>query len=210
VPLREHVNWDVYARYDWEQNRNIEEIDSKINAMEYSNRNDVANNKQGRFNFVYLGSRANVSLFNKKLRISAGIEWLDLSRNYHYYGKVADLDDRHRYWLPSASLTYAGLRLSYSKQVRLPSFYQIVAVNSDLYPTSLTIASPYFSNQLEQTGRISYHKRMANIHLNFNVSLNYTVYGSSIGSNSTYDVSSSENTRTYYEAPGTERFYSNV
>src|SRR3546814_11512119 len=51
---------------------------------------------------------------------------------------------------------------------------------------------------------------MANIHLNFKVSLNYTAYGSSIGSNTTYDVSSSENTRTYYEAPGTERFYSNV
>lgn len=210
VPIREHLNWDVYARYDWELNRNTEEIDSKINADTYSNRNDVANNKQGRFNFTYIGTRANASLFNKKLRITAGIERLDLSRNYHYYGKVADLDDRHRYWLPSASLSYAGLQLSYNKQVRLPSFYQIVAVNSDLYPTSLTIASPYFNSQLEQTGRISYYKRFANAHLNLNASLNYTVYGSSIGSNSTYDVSSSENTRTYYEAPGTERLYGNI
>ncbi len=210
VPIREHLNWDVYARYNWELNRNIEEIDSKINADTYESRNDVANNKQGRFTFIYIGTRANASLFNKKLRISAGLEQLDLRRDYHYYGKVADLDDSHRYWLPNASLSYAGLQLSYNKQVVLPSFYQIVAVDSDLYPTSLTIASPYFSNQLEQTARLSYYKRCANAHLNFNASLSYTVYGSSIGSNSTYDVSSSENTRTYYETPGTERLYGNA
>ncbi|MGV3764046.1 hypothetical protein [Parapedobacter sp.] len=210
VPIREQLNWDVYARYNWELDRNIEEIDSKINADAYSSRNDIANNKQGRFNFLYIGTRANASLFKKKLRITVGIEQLDLSRNYHYYGKVADLDDRHRYWLPSVSLTYMGLRLSYNKQVRLPSFYQIVAVNSDLYPTSLTIASPYFNNQKEQTGRISYYKRFANAHLNLNATVNYTVNDSSIGSNTTYDVSSSENTRTYYEAPGTARLYGYV
>ncbi|MEC3878291.1 carboxypeptidase regulatory-like domain-containing protein [Parapedobacter sp. 10938] len=207
IPIGELLNWDAYARYDWELDRNIEEIDSKINTDTYSSRNDVANNKQGRFNFLYIGTRANASLFKKKLRITVGIEQLDLSRNYHYYGKVADLDDRHRYWLPHVSLRYAGLQLSYNKQVRLPSFYRIVAVNSDLYPTSLTIASPYFNNQLEQTGRISYYKRFANAHLNFNANVNYTVYDSSIGSNTSYDVSSSENTRTYYEAPGTARWY---
>src|SRR5690606_7594405 len=37
--------------------------------------------------------------------------------------------------------------------------------------------------------------------------INYTVYDSSIGSNTSYDVSSSENTRTYYEAPGTARWF---
>lgn len=210
VPIHEQLNWDIYTRYDWELNRDTEEIDSKINADTYTNRNDIANNKQGRFNFAYLGTRGNASVFNKKLRISAGIEWLDVSRNYHYYGKVADLDDNHRYWLPSASLSYAGLQLSYNKEVRLPSFYQIVAVNSDLYPTSLTLASPYFNNQLEETTRLSYYKRFANIHLNFNASIGYTVYDSSVGSNSTYDVSSSENTRLYYQAPGTERLYTNV
>ncbi|MFB2119252.1 carboxypeptidase regulatory-like domain-containing protein [Parapedobacter sp. 2B3] len=210
VPIREQLNWDVYTQYDWQLDRNMEDIDSKINTDVYESRNDIANNKQGRFNFLYIGTRVNASLFNKKLQITAGIEQLDVSRNYHYYGKVADLDDRHRYWLPHASLRYAGLQLSYNKQVRLPSFYRIVAVNSDLYPTSLTIASPYFNNQSEQTGRISYYKRFANAHLNLNATVNYTVYDSSIGSKTTYDVSSSENTRTYYEAPGTARLFGYV
>src|SRR5690606_25642345 len=49
IPIGEQLNWDAYARYNWELNRNIEEIDSKINADAYSSRNDVANNKQGRF-----------------------------------------------------------------------------------------------------------------------------------------------------------------
>lgn len=210
VPIRKQLNWDAYARYNGELNRNIEEIDNKINSEEFSNRNDVANNKQGRFGFVYLGTRANASLFKEKLKISAGIEWLDLSRSYHYYGKTADLNDNQHYWLPNASLTYGGFRLSYNKQVSLPSFYQIVAVNSDLYPTSLTIASPYFNNQMEQTMRVSFYKWFANSKVNLNASLGYTVFDTSIGSNTTYDVTSSESTRAFYQAPGTDRLYANT
>ncbi|GGG76305.1 hypothetical protein GCM10007415_05090 [Parapedobacter pyrenivorans] len=210
VPIRKQLNWDTYARYNWELNRNIEEIDNKINADAFSNRNDVANNKQGRFGSVYFGTRANASLFKEKLKISAGVEWLDLSRSYHYYGKATDLDDRNRYWLPNASLSYSGLTLSYNKQVRLPSFYQIVAVNSDLYPTSLTIASPYFSNQLEQAISFRYFKWFASSKVNLNASIGYTTYDSSIGSNTTYDVSSSETVSEYYQAPGTNRLYVNA
>ncbi|MFC3198610.1 hypothetical protein ACFOET_13375 [Parapedobacter deserti] len=210
VPIRKHVNWDTYARYNWELNRNVEEIDNKINSEEFTNRSDVANNKQGQFGFAFLGTRANASLFKEKLKISVGIEWLNLGRNYHYYGKSADLNDRSRYWLPTASFTLNGLTLSYSKQVRLPSFYQIVAVNSDLYPTSLTIASPYFTNQLEETIRFRYFRWFANSKINFNASIGYTSYERSIGSSTTYDVSSSETTRRYYQAPGTDRLYVNA
>lgn len=210
VPIHKQLNWDAYVRYNWELNRNVEEIDNKINSVEFSNRNDIANNKQGQFGFAHLGTRANVSLFKEKLRISAGVEWLDLSRSYHYYGKAADLSDRYRYWLPNASLTYSGLTLSYTKQVRLPSFYQIIAVNSDLYPTSLTIASPYFNNQIEQNISFRYFKWFANSKVNFNASIGYTIYDTSIGSNTTYDVSSSETTSEYYQAPGTDRLYVNT
>src|SRR5690606_24294965 len=129
VPIREGLNWDGYARHNWELNRDLETIDSKINADEFTNRNDIANNKQGRFGYLYLGTKANASLFKKKLRISVGIEWLDLRRDYHYYGKTADLKDGSKYWLPNASLTYKGVTLSYNKQASLPSFFQLVAVD---------------------------------------------------------------------------------
>src|SRR5690606_16401370 len=75
MPLRKELNWDWYARYNWELNRDLEDIDSKINADHYTSRNDIANNKQGRFGFLYLGTKANATLFKKKLKISLGIEW---------------------------------------------------------------------------------------------------------------------------------------
>ncbi|MGK6352549.1 carboxypeptidase regulatory-like domain-containing protein [Parapedobacter sp. DT-150] len=210
VPIRKKINWDWYARYNWELNRNLEEIDNKINTDDYTSRNDVANNKQGRFGFTYLGTRANASLFKDKLKVSVGIEWLDLSRRYHYYGKTADLNDNHRYWLPNASLSYEGLNLSYNKQVRLPSFYQLIAVNSDLYPTSLTIASPYFDNQMEQNLNFRYFKWFKKINVNFNASAGYTAYNISIGSKNTYNVASTESTNERYQTAGTDRLYVNT
>jgi len=210
IPIRKELNWDWYARYNWELNRDLEAIDSKINAEYYTSRNDIANNKQGRFGFLYLGTKANATLFKKKLKVSLGIEWLDLQRTYHYYEKTADLNDDLNYWLPNASLNYEGMTLSYTKQARLPSFYQLVAVNSDLYPTSLTIASPYFNNQVEDTFNLRYFKSFNRIKLNVNASVGYTMYDNSIASKTTYDVSSSESTHERYQAPGTDRLYANV
>src|SRR5690606_27886797 len=174
------------------------------------NRNDIANNKQGRFGYLYLGTKANASLFKKKLRISVGIEWLDLRRDYHYYGKTADLKDGSKYWLPNASLTYKGVRLSYNKQASLPSFFQLVAVDSDLYPTSFTVASPYFDNQETENFSMRYYKSFNGIKLNLNASVNYAISSNSIGTRRTYDVSNSQSTFERYQAPGSDRLWSNI
>lgn len=210
IPIREEINWDWYTRYNWELNRNLESIDSKINADEYTSRDDVANNKQGRFGFLYLGTKANASLFKKKLKISLGIEWLDLRRDYHYYGKTADLNDNLSYWLPNVSLNYRGMTLSYAKYVRLPSFYQLIAVNSNLYPTSLTIASPYFNNQMEDNFSLRYYNWFNSIKLNVNASIGYVVNDYSIGSKRSYNVNSSESVYERYQAPGTDNLFANL
>lgn len=210
MPLRKELNWDWYARYNWELNRDLEDIDSKINADHYTSRNDIANNKQGRFGFLYLGTKANTTLFKKKLKISLGIEWLDLHRAYHYYGKTSDLNDNLTYWLPNVSLNYQQMTLSYSKAVRLPSFYQLVAINSNLYPTSVTIASPYFNNQVENNYRLHYFNSFNSIKLTMNASIGYAVYDNSIGSKTSYNVASSESTYERYQAPGIDRLYANI
>ncbi len=210
IPIRKEVNWDWYARYNWELNRDVEAIDSKINADHYTNRNDIANNKQGRFGYLYLGTKANASLFKKKLKISLGMEWLDLRRDYHYFGKTDDLNDNLSYWLPNVSINYNGITLSYTKQARLPSFYQLVAVNSNLYPTSLTIASPYFNNQVEDNFSLRYFNSFNSIKLTMNASAGYAVYDNSIGSKMSYNVTNSESTHERYQAPGTDRIFTNV
>ncbi len=210
VPIRKGINWDVYTRYNRELNRDLEDINNRLNADNYTSRNDIANNKQGQFGFLYVGSKINASLFKQKLRVSAGIEWLNLNSRYHYYGKAADLTDTDPYWLPNASITYAGFTVSYNKQVKLPSFYQIVAVNSDLYPTSTTLASPYFANQGEQTLSIRYFKSFKKIKADFNASGGYTLLSNSIASRSVYDVTNSQSVREAYQAGGVSRSNVNV
>lgn len=210
IPIRNVFNWDWYARYNWELNRNLETIDSKINADQYTNRNDIANDKRGQFGFLYLGTKANAALFKKKLNVSLGIEWLDLRRDYHYYGKTADLNDNRSYWLPNVSLNHKGMTLTYNRRARLPWFYQLVAVNSNLYPTSLTIASPYFDNQVEDDLSLRYFSSFINNKLNVSGAVGYTISDNSVGSETTYDVTSSESTSKQYQAPGTERLYAHA
>src|SRR5690606_14726973 len=148
IPMRKQINWDWYARYNWQQNQNLEDIDNRINVEEYTNRNDVANNKQGTFDFTYVGTKLNVSIFNKKVKLSAGTEWLSLGRRYHYYDQTADLKDRRYYWLPNASVTYAGITASYDKSVELPGSVAIVDVQLDLRSPSTTLVNPYFTYQI--------------------------------------------------------------
>lgn len=210
IPVRKDVNWDWYARYDREFNRELEDISDKINSDEFTSRNDIANNKQGKFGFTYLGTKLNASLFKKKLRMSAGIEWLNLDSEYHYYEKTADLNNTKQYWLPNASLSYSGFTLTYNKRVSLPSFYRIVAVNSDLYPTSLTVASPYFDNVIEQNGQLRYYKSFKNIKLDFNGSVGYTVSDVSIGSRREYSIADATSVNENYQTEGTDRLYGNM
>ncbi|MBD1426414.1 TonB-dependent receptor [Sphingobacterium arenae] len=207
IPVRKQINWDWYARYNWQQNQNLEDIDNRINVAEYTNRNDVANNKQGTFDFTYVGTKLNASIFNKKVKLSAGTEWLSLGRRYHYYDQTADLKDRRYYWLPNASVTYAGITASYNKSVQLPGFYAIVAVNSDLRPTSITLASPYFDNQMEQSMQLRYQKNFSKINLSLSSSISYSRYDNSIGYQRTYDIENSQSTNGQYQTTGNDRIY---
>lgn len=210
VPVRKDVNWDWYARYYWELNRELEDINNRINAADFTNRNDVANNREGKFGFLYLGTKLNTTLLKKKLRMSIGIEWLNLERNYHYYGRVANLNDSKQYWLPNASVSYAGLNFSYSKRASLPSFYSIVAVNSDLYPTSLTVASPYFDNFIEHTSNLRYFKSFKNIKIDLNASVGYTASDLSIATRRDYNTADATSVMENYQAGGTDRIHSNL
>lgn len=210
IPVRKDMNWDWYARYNHEYNRDLEDIRNKMNTHEFIDRNDVANNKQGRFGFTYLGTKLNTSLFNKKLRVSAGVEWLNLDRAYHYYDRVTDLNDSKQYWLPNVSISYSGLTFSYNKDVSLPSFYRVVAVNSDLYPTSLTIASPYFDNVVEQETRLRYFKSFKKIKMDFNASVGYTLADRSIGSQREYNIADATSTRTNYQTRGTDWLFGDM
>lgn len=205
VPIRKGVNWDFYTRYNRELSRSLEDINNRLNADVYTNRNDIANNKDGRLSFLYFGSRLNASLFKQKLRVSAGLEWLDFGRSYHYYGKTADLTDHQAYWLPNASITYNNTTFSYSKTVRGPSFYEIVAVDSDLYPTSTRLASPYFANQEEQAFSLRYFKSFKKIKADFNASVGYNIMNNSIASRMVYNVNSSESVHESYQAGGVNR-----
>ncbi|HMR18583.1 MAG TPA: carboxypeptidase regulatory-like domain-containing protein [Sphingobacterium sp.] len=210
IPVRKDMNWDWYARYNHEYNRDLEDIRNKMNTDEFVDRNDVANNKQGRFGFTYLGTKLNTALFKKKLRFSVGLEWLNLDRAYHYYGQTADLNDTKKYWLPNASVSYDGFTFTYSKRVSLPSFYRIVAVDSDLYPTSLTIASPYFDNVVEQETRLRYFKSFKKIKMDFNASVGYTLADRSIGSQREYNIADATSVRTNYQTRGTDRLFGDM
>lgn len=207
IPLVEKFNVDVYTRYNWERIKNLEGILDRQNTAEYTDRGNIANNKFGDFDYLYYGATLNGQLF-KKLRLTLGLRRLDLFRQYHFYDRADDLSDHNSYWQPNISLNYDGITVGYSKEAQLPSFYQIVAVDSDLYPTSRTFASPYFENQEATTWRLGYFKFFNKIKTNLNFNINYTKNNNSIAQEQTYDPENSFSQNVNYQAPGTERLYS--
>lgn len=209
VPIHKKINFDLYAQQingnQWE----TQDILNKINADEFSNRNDVANNKGLRNKVFYAGTKWNISLI-KDLPISIGIKYASQSNNFDYYQKRENLKNENSYWLPDFSITYRNLNLNYNKSFSAPNFYSIVSVNSDLYPTRIQLASPFFDNTIEERYAIRYNKFFNKSKINFFISANYSTKDNSIGYANTYNTENSTGTNQSYQAGPTDSYGTNI
>lgn len=205
IPYKKLFTTDIYAKYNIEIEDQIEDIYSKLNADYFEDKEAITNDKKMNADAAFVGTKINYRI-SKRIRGSIGVEWLNMDRRYDFYGKNEDIQKTQNYWLPNISLNVYDLNLSYSKGVNLPSFYQFVAVDSDLYPTTITYASPYFDNEIQDNLRIQYFKYFQKLKFNLSFYGNYTVNDRSIGNRRFYDVETSTSTSQYYQAEGTDRF----
>lgn len=205
IPLGENVNFDVFTTLNLEQNGETQDINNRINSDYFTNRNDIANDRSLRSLKHEVGSRWNIKLI-KDLPISVGLTWLNLKNHFDYYGKRENKTDWNQYWLPSFSLSYQGMNISYNRNISTPYIYQVVVVDSDLQPTYHTLASPYFDNTIQDAYRIRYQKHFSKPKINFSVSINYTQLSNTIGTARTYDTESSFTTQRAFQTDPAERW----
>ena len=173
IPLGDNVNFDVFANLNLEQNGETQDINNRINSDYFTNRNDIANDRSIRSLKHQVGSRWNIRLI-KDLPLSVGLTWLNLKNHFDYYGKRENKTDWNQYWLPSFSLSYQGINISYNRNISTPYIYQVVVVDSDLQPTYHKLASPYFDNTIQDAYQIRYQKHFSKHKLNFSASIAYT------------------------------------
>lgn len=205
IPLGENVNFDVFTTLNLEQNGETQDINNRINSDYFTNRNDIANDRSLRSLKHEVGSRWNIKLI-KDLPISVGLTWLNLKNHFDYYGKRENKTDWNQYWLPSFSLSYHGVNISYNRNISTPYISRVVVVDSDLQPTYHTLASPYFDNTIQDAYRIRYQKYFSKHKLNFSASINYTQLSNTIGTAQTYDTESSFTTRRAFQTGPAERW----
>lgn len=205
IPFKKLFTTDIYTKYNIEIEDQIEDIYSKLNSDEFEDKEDITNDKKMNAHAAFFGTKVNYRI-SKRIRGSIGAEWLNMDRRYDYYGKNEDIQKNQSYWLPNLSLNVYDLNLAYSKAINLPSFYQFIAVDSDLHPTRLSYASPYFDNEIQDNLRIQYFKHFQKLKLNLSFYGNYTLVDKSIGYSNTYDAENSFSTSQYYQADGLDRF----
>lgn len=208
VPIGKKVNFDIYSQYIIEHQSEEEDILNKINADDFINRNDIANNKGLNTNSFIVGTGWNLRVI-KDMPISLNLRWLNLKNNFDYYERRDNISNSTSQLLPSFSVSYKGLNLNYSKQVNKPSFYTMVVIDSDLYPTRLTYASPYFDNVLQDRMEIRYNKFFQKSKINLFISGRYTKSDKSIAQDITYDVNNSFSTNQFYQAGETDGYFVN-
>jgi len=209
VPLHKKINFDIFTQQIHQNEWKTEDILNKINSDEFTNRNDVANNKGLLYDILNVGTKWNFSLI-KDLPISLGITWANQKNNFDYYQKLDQIKNETNYWLPDINISYKSFNVSYNKAFSPPSYYSIVTVNSDLSPTFLRLASPYFDNTIEERYSLRYNKYFNKSKINFYLSGNYTTKDNSIGNASTYNTENSTSSFQYYQAGGTESYNMNV
>lgn len=209
IPINKSVNFDVFTEYSVKNETSKEDIRVRLNSDDFENRNDIANNKGLKNLFFYVGTQWNIKAI-KDLPITVGMRWLKLENRFDYYGRMENTNQTHNYLLPRVNISFKGIRASYSKQVQPPSFYQLVVVDSDLYPTSYTYASPYFDNIVEDQYSINYNKYFQKLKMSVYFYGRYTQSDHAIVYARTYDTENSFSTNRRYQVGETDAFYSSV
>lgn len=205
IPLHKKINIDLYAHQDLFDEKSIERILNKVNADEFTNRNDAANNRRIKSQQYTGGTRWNIKPI-KDVTLILGMQWLNLHNKFMYYQKLPDKSNQHHYWLADASLGYKNLNLSYNSSIQRPSFYQIVAVDSDLSPNYITYASPYFENVKEERINLRYNKYFTKSKMNFSFNAGVSWKDKDVAHDQTYNPQTSFGTGYSYQTAGVKNY----
>lgn len=207
IPISKSVNFDIFTEYSLKNESSKEDIQIRLNSDDFENRNDVANNKRLKNLFFYVGTQWNIKAI-KNVPITVGARWLSLENKFDYYGRMDNRSNKHTYLLPRVDINFKGFRVSYSKQVNPPSFYQLVVVDSDLYPTSYTYASPYFDNVVEDQYSINYNKYFQKLKMSVYFYGRYSLSDHDVAQARTYDTENSFSTNRSYQVGATDAIHS--
>lgn len=205
-----NITTEYYGRYNWNSEKLQNDIWRDLNEEGWVNRNDIANDRKRVAHDLYAGVKFMPTLFSK-VKVEAGVEHLNLRREYHFYGKAADGNYRDRYFLPFATVSYDRMSFSFRRRVEMPYLFYLRSVDSeDFYPMRTDFASTYFDNTTTQNYEFRIFRILKRSKINTSFSIRYSVSDNSIASAQTYDVETTKRTRRYYSAPGKKSLYSHL
>ncbi|NQD70813.1 outer membrane beta-barrel protein [Sphingobacterium shayense] len=206
MPLGKKVLVDVYTSQSYRKDTQTEDILNKVNADQFENRADAANNKGLKTQTYSIGTRWRIQPV-ANLTVTAGLKWFGLHNQFDYHQKLQNRSNQHDYWLPDVDIRYKGIGLGYNRTVNPPSFYQIVVVNSDISPNHIEYASPYFENQTTDRYSLQYNKYFNKPKINFSFYVSYSTEDNDVGYARTYDTETSFSTSRNYQAGRSENYY---
>lgn len=186
-PWSKRAFLDVFSGYDLRKVRSLQDIQRRLNAPEFTNRNDVANNKGLKTTSFYAGVKGSFKI-SDPIRLTLGMRWMDRRNRFEYFGKRENRSNHQSYWLANASISYQRFRISYSGNITALPFYQIRVVDSDLSPTHYVHASPYFEDVLRHNLRARYNTFFTKTKTGFFFSANWNLKDKQTISARNYDT----------------------
>jgi hypothetical protein len=208
VEWRHHKNLltEYYVGYNRRNTNELIDIQRRVNADEFVNRNDVANEKKSIEDQFLVGAKLKATIW-EKLKAELGASMMDLSRNYHFYGRSNDGTYSDRYFLPFATLSYGKLNLQYNKQVSSPSLFYFQVVNTaDFYPTNEVLASTYFDNEISDSYSARFNTKLKHAKVDLSLYARYSKRSNAIGSEMVYNVDNSYSTRRNYQTGSIDNY----
>ncbi len=197
---------EYYTKYNWSYDRQEYDLWHKVNSDKFENRNDVTNDLEAKVGYFVSGVKMGATVF-KKLKLEGGVEYVDLSRDYGFYGKKDDTSYHQQYLLSYAYAGYRKLSFNYSQRVEKPGLYYFQVVDTkDLNVTYETLASTDFDNRISNNFSLWYYTTTKRYKININTSLRFSRYDNSIAYRRTYDTSNSYSTSQAYQTLGTDSY----
>lgn len=205
LKLHKKLSADLFTDYSFSKNERAEELAVAIDDGALIDRDDSEDNLNFTTRDYAVGTKLAWNA-HKNFSLTAGVKGTYKHNTFDYLDVLATRENKEWYWLPSFSIRFKELSVSYSKSLSQPRTYSIRAVDNTLNDMWVSKAFPYAENIVSDQFNVNYYKSFNNYKNQLNIYGSSSRESYSIGYNNTVDLERGSSETAYYVAPSTMSF----
>ena len=203
--LHKQLTVNVFVDYDFVKFKRDEGLGLGINDGGIEDKKDSENDLTFITRDYAVGTKFSWNA-TKDFNFTAGIKGDYKQNSFDYLQALPSREDKGFYWLPSFSMRFKSVFVSYARNMSHPPISSIRSVDNDLNEFNLVRAFPFAENILTDDARLNFNKAFNNYKTQVSINAKYSKRSYSFGYKVNQNLTTGRNEQEAYIAPSTVNF----